>query len=881
MGTEYRRGIPGIAHVEAATRLGLLWEADDRWLHEFRFQNENVEVRYFQVYSPVSNDTGWEAPDTAIRRLNYRPIRPDYTPVDWEVLDQEAARVGQREQPRGFRATLFGTGRAADFLARWTVYQELKPLYDLVDGAQGEAAMPRDVEAEWDRQAGAAEVQTDGDWSLYRNANGFFAQSPDGTTWFAGDRYGAPLRNFAAVLDAVAERRVAERMRGRTQAPTVTSAQPEPVLDEAALRSLILNLPNVASITSRIERGSRQRDRYIVRVQLADPNVPLDRALAAQIPRNVHVHCEGRGDGGQRGVGGTASSIFSPTGNREDAVAPLIQEPQRVNVEPRRFADVRPDRHRWRWWRLFGSDCGALGTLIEANSVHGWRVKDDPDADWHLLGHYISAVDGIRTVIPTDEQGNPVSWESVGQTRFTNTPPPTETQRQALAAQIAEWSGTPEPAGTVQGVNSDGTVTVALNDNDWVSPARNAAIANEVQRVTQAVSRVVQQASQQILGTNVTVSPTGQVEPTNTPDEQSAIPSFSTGRYAIHSGQFSNDFTASAPITAESFARVLQQMDRSAMIAATRFAETPQTRVLVEAQRSREEAETRARIISGDVPAQASPRQEPKRISFSNVHQIPETPLPRFTTDELDDVDHSKTTKLDEVTLRRGKLPTVEQIAKYREVRARRTGGAVADALKESRIDCEVAQYVLERWAGGLGDAQVPWLIATAEGTGRLPDSYARSVIDERVQNELRKRDTLDTSEKPSPTVQRERQEAEDRRQRLARLSEQLRTERAANVETNEAEPNRFDLLEPDPTVDPAESIRAWETRRVTAAAAAAAASRKVGQESRQPAQPTQVEKPPAPKPRPAILVVDAEKDGLTWGEAGLALLGLKLNEAC
>jgi 5-formaminoimidazole-4-carboxamide-1-beta-D-ribofuranosyl 5'-monophosphate synthetase len=58
-------------------------------------------------------------------------------------------------------------------------------------------------------------------------------------------------------------------------------------------------------------------------------------------------------------------------------------------------------------------------------------------------------------------------------------------------------------------------------------------------------------------------------------------------------------------------------------------------------------------------------------------------PLPRFTADELDDVDHSKTMKLDEVTLRRGKLPTVEQIAKYREVRARRTG-ATSQSMRDS-----------------------------------------------------------------------------------------------------------------------------------------------------------------------------------------------------
>ena len=36
-----------------------------------------------------------------------------------------------------------------DIRARWAVYQELKPLYDIVDGAQVEVTMPRDVEAAW------------------------------------------------------------------------------------------------------------------------------------------------------------------------------------------------------------------------------------------------------------------------------------------------------------------------------------------------------------------------------------------------------------------------------------------------------------------------------------------------------------------------------------------------------------------------------------------------------------------------------------------------------------------------------------------------------------------------------------------------------------
>ena len=53
------------------------------------------------------------------------------------------------------------------------------------------------------------------------------------------------------------------------------------------------------------------------------------------------------------------------------------------------------------------------------------------------------------------------------------------------------------------------------------------------------------------------------------------------------------------------------------------------------------------------------------------------TPLPRFTADELDDVDHSATTTQDSAILKRGKLPTVEAIGKYREVMAKRNGTVI------------------------------------------------------------------------------------------------------------------------------------------------------------------------------------------------------------
>ena len=89
MSTEYRRGIPGTAHVEAATRLGLLWRGSDEWLHRFRNQNGQIEVWYFEDPNETPD---WEAPDFAIEDLDFRPICPDGTPVDWEVLDQEVAR---------------------------------------------------------------------------------------------------------------------------------------------------------------------------------------------------------------------------------------------------------------------------------------------------------------------------------------------------------------------------------------------------------------------------------------------------------------------------------------------------------------------------------------------------------------------------------------------------------------------------------------------------------------------------------------------------------------------------------------------------------------------------------------------------------------------
>lgn len=507
MSTEYRRGIPGTAHVEAATRLGLLWRGSDEWLHRFRNQNGQIEVWYFEDPNETPD---WEAPDFAIEDLDFRPICPDGTPVDWEVLDQEVAR--------GIHA---GNARNA-------------PL---------------------------------------SNA----------------------LANFATVLDAVAERRVAERMRGQAPAPTVTSVPAQP--------------------------------------------------------------------------------------------------------EPCRFADVRPDRHGWRWWRIVGGpDAWATAARFEAMNVGLWRwlaMADGAVPTGSLIGGQSWArIDSIwnpRTIIPTDEQGNPVSWESI----------------------------------------------------------------NETARILQTASSIAQQASQQILGSTVTVSPT-----------------------------------------------------------------------------------------TGHV----------------------ETPLPRFTDDELDDVDHSATTTQDSATLKRGKLPTVEAIGKYREVMAKRNG-TVAEAVKASGIDCEVAQYVLERWAGGLSDREAEIICDKAYGAV----SFTRADIAKRLSHWFAIiRPTLDTSEPADTAAQRQRAEAAERKARMAALQAQLAKERAARIAEPEPELSRFALLEVDEAADPSKSIEAWKAQR--------AANERRARNTVRPV--TVTSPPPAPKRKP-FEVVDAQADGLSGGAAFAVLLSRAMNQNC
>ena len=580
MSTEYRRGIPSVAHVEAATRLGLLWGATyegipSSYIWRFVVQHNEILSVYHDRTSQICEEE---------RNYAYRPIRTDGTPVDWEVLDAEVARAVQpatvtpttpatpTTQPRGFRADLWrricehfqlfwtrslseviaidvggdiilsgsqpwswngapGTNQSrTDILTRWAIYQELKPLYDLVDGAQGEVAMPRDVELAWAYCVAPSAPFAEG-WFLFRDESGLRARlSWWGLSWRPEeDEYGTPLRNFAAVLDAVAEQRVAARQ-GQAQPNTVT-----------------------------LSVGPSNSFQY--------------EAITA-----------------------------SP--------------------EPRSFADVRPDRHGWRWWRIVSAQQRAIG-------------------------------------------------------------------------------------------------------------ARSAR------------------------------------QPTQP------------------------------------------------------------------------------------------------------------TPLPRFTADELDDVDHSATTTQDSAALKRGKLPTVEAISKYREVMAKRNG-TVAEAVKASGIVCEVAQYVLERWAGGLNDTDVRSLLGAVGCMtpleGAIPSQLrvfdpTKNRVDELAQHWLKsRRPTLDTSEPADTAAQRQRAEAAERKTRMTALQAQLAKERAARVSEPEPELSRFALLEVDEAADPARSIEAWKAQRArnTVRPIAVPAS-----------QPT-----PAPR-RKAFEVIDAQAEGLSGTVALAVLLGRAMNGGC
>lgn len=627
MSTEYRRGIPSATHIEAASRLGLLWE-------------DTIRMPFTGPFLLTQTLPNSSLPNSSFRPI--RPIRFDGMPVDWEVLDQEVARVGQQgqpatvtptastapaaTQPQGFRADLwrqmcqnfiaadvgrlrfqditelrenvfhFAAGYVqyltddtrpgftrADILARWAIYQELKPLYDIVDGAQGEATMPRDVEAEWHLQATTEHDRRAEGGRFGRDTKGVYLQCRSQMTWRSDeDVYGVPLRNFAAVLDAVAEQRVAACL-GQTQP--------------------------------------------VIRPQVQPPGVSMP-------------------------------------------IVPITAEPTTQGT----------------WARQ------AMGR-------------------------------GVRAAVDSAQQNEQRLAENPGLWR--------EAQRQAVS-----------------------------------SPRTADMIYQDLLRTSQ-------------------------------------------------------------PISASAF-QELQEFTSRAI-----------TQVVMGVPHSIE--------TDGDA-------------IYVNLK---DPPLPRFTADELNDVDHSAATTQDSATLKRGKLPTVEAIGKYREVMAKRNG-TVAEAVKASGIDCEVAQYVLERWGGGLSDGETQTLMRHIYFSTVGREHLTKDYVDRWAPRLSPECPTLDTSEPIDTEAQRQRAEAKDRRARMAAVQAQLAKERAARIAEPLEEPTRFSLLEVDEAADPARSIEAWKAKR-----------------ARNVVRPVAVPTPqPAPKRKP-FDVIDAQADGLSGSAALAVLLGRAMNAEC
>ncbi len=229
--------------------------------------------------------------------------------------------------------------------------------------------------------------------------------------------------------------------------------------------------------------------------------------------------------------------------------------------------------------------------------------------------------------------------------------------------------------------------------------------------------------------------------------------------------------------------------------------------------------------------------------------------LPRFGLIELDDDDRTgQSRQAPGPTLRSGTIPTAAQVAKFRGALSRKLDNTLADAAKESGVSCEVSQYIIQRWAGGLGDEEAAEMVGLILRSGTSAMSVA--AVDERARAILASWSPkfADLGIEPAQPVP-SRKELEERRWRLAELQARLRAERAERpAEELQEEPGRMALIEPDPAADPGASIRAWEERRKAAKAAAKLRPGLVTEREREP-------------PRgPTVELVDATRLGFWLG---------------
>lgn len=191
-----------------------------------------------------------------------------------------------------------------------------------------------------------------------------------------------------------------------------------------------------------------------------------------------------------------------------------------------------------------------------------------------------------------------------------------------------------------------------------------------------------------------------------------------------------------------------------------------------------------------------------------------------------------------------GKIPTAQQVRRYRDVMESRMGADLTKAAKDAQLD-EVAVYMLHRWLRGLDDD----IAASAIGaeTYKRKSPVNQDDIDRACQSYWQRRHDLDTREPIDTATLQHRQAVEEQRRRLADLAVKLAQERAVDATAQTAEVTRWSLLELDdavpvtaPVVKPVpqpDPLTVWWSRRAAQLAKTASAQSRF-----------RVYPPPAPK---------------------------------
>jgi len=563
-------------------------------------------------------------------------------------------------------------------------------------------------------------------------------------------------------------------------------SQPQQI-GEAELRALVLGLPNVLGISGHIERGSRQRDRYIVRVTLIDRDVPLDSALAPRIPGNVHVHCQGRGEGGMRGVRGTGAMLYVPQHSSDHIVDALTQTQQHL-------------QRRLDYGGLIALLRRHLGDDVQVTSITAGREGhfDVEVAEW-AQGNKIRA-DHLPLNISLVAHGRQLVGTSSqifdpGRRVLVDKAPPTPRYFDADGDTITTPDKAPQ---WLHGIVAE----VRAKSASWHRHGANSlslyiALPFAHSLTRQHITRIQNNARP----LSVTITSTNASAPRVPVCMVCAI-------------REQRDLAVLTPTANElDLLTEWQQMPgndwRNVVVD------------IVEngcAGLDDEAAAERASLYHTLMIEAAQAKTELAEYVRQWCAQF----QTRFALLEVDDVDHtSRPRQTKPSILKRGKKPlTFAAVTKFRDLVASRMCPSTAEAAKQAGIDSEVAVYVLQRWCGGLGDEEALVLLNKVAGhpshsSGEISaesiDTIAATVLQCNCP-------ALDVAAALPPSVQAADEAAKKQRLVLAQVAEQLRQERQRRAAQASKQPvqelTRFALLEVDETADPDVVTKVWHAEQ-------------------------------------------------------------------